>query len=231
MSPFARLLPAAAIVASTACATSRGELDLRIELPPNPASGPAVRVAEPKDLRKFEIDPPKPSIPSLKYDDDIDKPAIKARAIARKRNTFGAALGDILLPEGRSAAQLVAEVLTKAFREAGYRVVDAQSPDGATAPVVEADIEQMWAWMTPGFWTIRLDTQIRVRIRGPGIDNIVINTGSSRRAGSAGTRQWRTIYTDGLNDLGQKVRDLAETARATIGSAPSGPRDPPPPPR
>ena len=81
------------------CATTRGVMDVQEEVSANPETGIAVKFARVTDARRFEIDPRQADIPSLK-NDEIDDPAITSRAIARKRNSYGKALGDILLPGG-----------------------------------------------------------------------------------------------------------------------------------
>ncbi len=143
------------------CATSRGILDVRIKEPGNPASGPAIAIVHVTDNRVFEEAPRKPSIPSLKGK-EIDDKTITSRAIARKRNGYGKAIGDILLPEGRTVENVVREALVKSFREAGYRV----SRRGLgiqqnTAVPVEAEIEQFWSWVVPGFWSISMEFEKR----------------------------------------------------------------------
>ena len=151
-------------VLGSGCATNRGILDVRIDVPQDPESGKVVKIARVTDRRVFEEAPPNPSTPSLKGM-EIGDPAITVRAIARKRNGYGKAIGDILLPEGRTVEDLVREALVKSFREAGYRVVadDAKADKAAS---IEADIEQFWAWFTPGFWAVTLEFEAKVNIKG-----------------------------------------------------------------
>ncbi len=146
------------------CATNRGILDVRIDVPQDPAAGKAVRIEQVRDKRVFEVAPREASIPSLKGA-EINDQAITSRAIARKRNGYGKAIGDILLPEGRTVEDLVREALTKSFREAGYRVV-AGDAKADKAVSIEADIEQFWAWFTPGFWAVSLEFEAKVAIKG-----------------------------------------------------------------
>ena len=67
---------------ATGCATSRGVIDVTAPETANPETGVAVAVVEVKDRRAFQIDPPRPSIPSLKNDEIGDR-TITSRAIAR----------------------------------------------------------------------------------------------------------------------------------------------------
>lgn len=123
------------------CAITRGTLDVRAQQVANPARGPAVRFVRVTDRREFELRPPKPSIPSLK-DGEIANRAVTSRAIARKRNSYGKAMGDILLPEGRTVEQLTEESLSVAFRKGGYRVLRDGDAGFASATPLEVDIHQ-----------------------------------------------------------------------------------------
>jgi hypothetical protein len=108
----------------TGCATTRGSLDVRVPVLENPSSELAFRIPEVIDARRFEAKPPDPSIPSLKNSNEINDPKITSRAIARKRNSYGMAMGDILLPEGHTVSGVTSDAIVRAFRLAGYRVLD-----------------------------------------------------------------------------------------------------------
>ena len=140
----------ACLFLATGCATTRGVIDVPAKAGPNPASGPAVRIDRVTDRRFFEIDPRQANIPSLMNDAEIKDPKITSRAIARKRGGFGKALGDVLLPEGRTVMQVVEEALTWSLQEAGYRVVNKQYPEASTAIPLEADIDQFWGVVQAG---------------------------------------------------------------------------------
>jgi len=154
------------LVVLSGCATSRGVLDITQEETVNPESGEAIKFVRVTDNRQFQIDPPQADVPSLK-NDEVNNSAITSRAIARKRNTFGKALGDILLPEDETVAGLVEDSLTRGFRENGYRVVGQTDSDFEEAIPVEVDIEKFWGWFNPGFWEIKLNYEIEIRISAP----------------------------------------------------------------
>lgn len=192
------------------CATNRGILDVRVTEPQNPASGRAVVIARVTDSRVFELAPLEPSIPSLKGGEIGDK-AITSRAIARKRNGYGMAIGDILLPEGRTVEALVREALVKSFREAGYRVIDgtASANDKANATPIEADIEQFWSWVTPGFWALTMEFEAKVRIKGdvPSFKNGETVRGYVElHTQAAGTRAWENTINKGIDEFIDEVR-------------------------
>ncbi|MFT5486376.1 MAG: putative lipoprotein YajG [Paracoccaceae bacterium] len=205
-------LIAATALILTGCATSRGVLDLKVPDLPNPASAQTVKIMAVADKRVFEIKPKKPSIPSLQ-NDEINDPKITRRAVARKRNGFGAALGDILLPEGQTVEQLTRAALVNALRDSGYRVVAAGEPGYDTATPVSAEVQQFWAWMTPGFWEIKLRYNAQLQLNGDwplnGENRIV--TGDARYSGAiASSSEWREVINNGIIDL---IKNLKSTLK------------------
>jgi hypothetical protein len=129
---------------ATGCALDRSVIDISAgALPANPGGdAPAVRIVEVLDQRPFSVDPPKPDMPSLMNNEEMKSKAITSRAVARKRNTYGAALGDVLLPPGRTVEQLTTEALTTSLREAGYRVLSPGDAGYADAKPLKATIQQ-----------------------------------------------------------------------------------------
>jgi hypothetical protein len=190
------------------CATNRGMLDVRVNKTPNPESGRTVAIMRVTDGRVFEKAPSKASIPSLKGG-EIDNKAITSRAIARKRNAYGKALGDIVLPEGRTVENVVKEALEKSFREAGYRVVDDVKESKEQVVPIEADIEQFWSWFTPGFWAVSLEFEAKVKIKGdvPGFKNGETVRGYvEAHTQAAGTRAWLSTINKGIDSFVAEVK-------------------------
>lgn len=190
------------------CATNRGILDVRITQPQNPASSRAVTIVRVNDNRVFKASPRTASIPSLKGGKIEDK-AITSRAIARKRNTYGKALGDILLPEGRTVELVVREALVKSFREAGYRVIDDATGSTDKAVPIEADIEQFWSWCTPGFWAVSLEFEAKVKVKGdvPSFKNGETVRGYVElHSQAAGTKAWLNTINKGIDAFIEQVK-------------------------
>jgi hypothetical protein len=192
-----------------ACATSRSVVDIQPPVSRAAAGAGLARIGEVRDLRKFEIEPRDPAVPSLGDAAEISDPRITARALARKRNTFGKALGDVMLPEGSSVAALVRGAARKALQDAGYTVVDEKSPDYAKAPILAVDIEEFWAWITPGFSAITIEFNSLVALKG---DALIGANGASAKgvANYAGQAvfesDWTKTIADGLDDLTDKMR-------------------------
>ncbi|MDR1367288.1 MAG: flagellar biosynthesis protein [Candidatus Accumulibacter sp.] len=121
--------------------------------------GKEVLIVSVADRRVFEVAPESPSIPSLDPK-ELQSSAVKSRAVGRKRNTYGKALGDILLKEGRTVETLVAESIRQAFAEKGYKIIDRKEDASQKTLRVEAFVDKFWSWMNPGFWAITLSTEI-----------------------------------------------------------------------
>jgi hypothetical protein len=150
-----------------ACATSRSVIDIPTPSLTNAtqqqATGKLVYINPPRDKRVFEASPASPNIPSLDPSEDgSDK--IRARAIARKRNTFGKALGDILLPEGKTVESLTAASIRQAFLEKGYQVLDDKSKVSEGTFIVDAELTKFWSWTNPGFAAITLSAEISTQL-------------------------------------------------------------------
>ena len=168
MQKIKALLLVVAVVFLAGCATNRSVLDVSSSVPQDTqvvadADGKAVFINAVRDNRSFQEKPRSPNIPSLDPS-EASSDVIKSRAIGRKRNSYGKGLGDILLKEGTTVESLVISAIRRAFSENGYRVLDDSSQITADVYVVDADIEQFWTWMNPGFWAITLSSEISTNV-------------------------------------------------------------------
>ena len=199
------------------CAATRSTFD--VQSAPLAAQAPAtafVKITELRDLRQFEAAPRNPSTPSLQDPNEIKNPAITSRAIARKRGGYGNAMADILLPEGRTVQQLVREGVTRAVSQKGYAVVDERSPDYANALPLQVDIQQFWAWFTPGFWQISLEFEGILVLRS----EVLIGDKADRVRGyailkgmAATDDEWKEVLTMGMADLETQIKVLVKPPR------------------
>lgn len=149
----------------TGCATSRGIVSLATPTSDSVAesNGKEIYIRSVVDSRVFEEAPKSPSIPSLDPSEPHSE-SIKRRAIARKRNTYGKGLGDILLSEGQTVESVIYDLLRQAFAESGYTVINKNSNDSNNPQILEVEINKFWSWMNPGFWAITLSTEIETKI-------------------------------------------------------------------
>jgi len=146
------------------CATSRSELRLTsptaAQTSTQNANAPTAVIRTVKDDRTFEQAPPDPSTPSLGFEGALQATdETRLRAIGRKRNTYGKALGDVLLQDGQTVESVVRENLAASLRDAGYNVRNepAGEPPSLT---IDVRIRKFWAWIQPGFWAITVNADI-----------------------------------------------------------------------
>jgi len=202
-----RTLPLCSVLVAallTGCAAGRTVVPAGIGAGSNPAQGEAVRLEEVRDARTFSASPPSPEMPSLMNADEIQTPAITRRAVARKRGGFGNALGDVLLPEGQSVAQLVSEAVSRAFRVSGYRVLAPGDADYASAVPVQVRIDKFWSWFTPGFASVALEFQGEIFLKGalpPLREGRAVSASLEERMQAVFEDDWRAIVNKGLERL------------------------------
>ncbi|MCW5752938.1 MAG: flagellar biosynthesis protein [Alphaproteobacteria bacterium] len=191
------------------CATSRSVVDLGAAgaEPVNPAQGQEVVIATVEDARVFETAPRSPDIPSLSPSEAND-PGIRARAIARKRNTFGQALGDVLLPEGQTVSDATQRAIVAAFRRAGYRVLAPGDAGHERAVPVAARIERYWTWFTPGFWAVTVQNRAEVTLSGalPALQGgLTVTSEVSESMQAVFESDWQQVSAEGLAALSARL--------------------------
>jgi len=186
------------------CATSRWVVSLPTPTSDKPtvSNGIDVYIHSVVDKRTFEVAPRSPDIPSL----DPSEPqsdAIRSRAIARKRNTFGKALGDILLQEGQTVESLIHDALRQTLVANGYTVVETDTNLPQSSHTVDVHISKFWSWMNPGFWAITLSTEIATDITvkdGDSWGNQTISVKASDTFQTAAEDNWLSVLKIALND-------------------------------
>lgn len=194
----------AALLVLSGCVTSRSEVAVNF-VPPanaqaNASNGKKVLIST-VDERVFQVSPRNPATPSLKNDEVTDK-SITERAIARKRNGYGMALGDVLLPSGRTLAQLVNESVASAYQQAGYEVVTEPS---AADTKVKVHIVEFWSWFTPGFFMVDVSSKSLVRIEMPGAKTFDVVTLQNQSMQVVMEKDWKKITEQNLQEVSQQT--------------------------
>ncbi len=192
--------------ALSGCAVGRSEIDIMSPTAVTSMSTALVKIVDVKDQRKFEAAPGQPSTPSLEKPADINNPAITSRAYARKRNGYGKALGDIILPEGRTIAGLIRAATQKALEDKGYRVVDQNSPDYARAMPVSVEVNEFWTWISIGF-TASVQCRVAVGVNGSMFATAptVIQASGMNDSVFVIERTFAEVSKQGLDDLTAKM--------------------------
>lgn len=200
-----KILAVAALVLLAGCATNRAEVDVLRPgdtQTPAPSNGKKVYINAVDD-RVFQIKPSSSDIPSLKYD-EIDDKSITERAIARKRNNFNMAIGDVLLPEGRTVSELVGNAVATAYRQAGYEVVS--SPGARDVSEVKVNIIEFWSWYSAeGVLDKVLRNKSLLQIKAPGTPVQTVKTLVSENVKVATDTDWKTITESGLEAITQET--------------------------
>ena len=193
----------------SACATNRSVIAVAAPIGEQPKSNSFAKITEVRDLRQFSVNPNDPSLPSLRSAEEIQDAKITGRAVARKRNGFGMALGDVMIPETTSVAGLVRDSAKKALQDKGYVVVDESSPNYAHALPLAIDIEQFWSWMKPGFATLTFTFNSSVVLKGSGLlgaDNPAIKSQTIVNSAFGTESVWRESVQNGVNDLTEQMK-------------------------
>ncbi|MEM5346150.1 flagellar biosynthesis protein [Paraburkholderia azotifigens] len=199
---------AASILAG--CAVGRTTVDVSALQGMNPATGKYVRIDSAQDKRTFTVAPPSADMASLDPAEDSSD-ASKARAIGRKRNGYGKALGDVVLPEGKTVSGLVESALTTGFQQAGYVVVKQGDPNFDSAAPVTAQIVDFWAWFQPGFWSVTTNQKSEVKLSGDvgalhGAQTLKTRVSESKQVVTSS--DWQEIVEKGLAAIAQQTKDL-----------------------
>lgn len=161
------LLSEVLLLFAAGCATNRGIVSLQQPVPATPSQliGKEVFIRSVTDNREFQENPSTQDIPSLGFGgSSAASTDIKKRAIARKRNSYGKALGDILLEEGQTVETVISDALKRSFAGLGYTVLKNEQEVTTDTLVVDSSIQKFWAYMTPG-WAITISCDIATSLQ------------------------------------------------------------------
>jgi hypothetical protein len=171
----------------------------RIVMPPPPVpvvldvSSPAVVLRAVTDARVFEVEPRNPETPSI----GPEGGRAQARAVGRKRNGYGRAVGDVLV-RGQTVEQLIRPHIIAAFHQGGVRVIE-ESAATPEIPRVDARIDQFWAWLHPSLM-IHHNTQIRTTLSVEGAAPVSTMGRSDNEGPIPHDRIWVRQYVRALED-------------------------------
>jgi hypothetical protein len=154
----------ASVCLLSACVTGRRSFDVGLEsgteAPAPPATKGELVFANVTDARHFENKPGDPSTPSVNGDVDALSPEERSRFIGRQRNGFGHAMGDIVLPDGKTVQTKMIEIMSDGLRRRGYSVAAALPAQGT----VQVEIQDFWSWFTPGFFALSFEARIACKV-------------------------------------------------------------------
>ncbi len=194
------------VVALTGCVTGTRSLQ-NLNVPDyendKTASG-TVYIKAITDNRTFEQKPKSPSTPSVRGVLSETPKEKLSTLIGRQRNGYGAAMGDVALPEGVTVQDKMRELLTEGLESRGYTVVDDQNANHQ----VSVDIEKFWAWFTPGFASVGFESNVQCTIdfeSASGEKTVNVEGKGNNRGQVASNANWelsfKRAYLDFLKDL------------------------------
>ncbi len=160
------LLFATSALFFSGCAAKRGEVALQVptaKAEATPSNGKQIYINSVVDKRVFEVKPPEPNIPSLDPS-EAQTDAIKARAVARKRNGYGMAMGDIVLNADQTVNSVIKDSLIEAFTGNGYHVIETKDQITPQTYIADIQILKFWSWMNPGAFAITLSCEIETNV-------------------------------------------------------------------
>ncbi len=208
------LLPSILLLA--ACATNRSYISLVVPNPGTVVSGDKVAIIETvTDQREFQQDPDEPSTPSLKKGEkyELDAEGRKS-AIARKRNGYGMAIGDINLQPPQTVETITRQLITSGLQQRGYRVVDQGAAAPSDALRVKVGIKEFWAWLTPGFWAIDMEAKLKTMLQFSGTADREIEVAAygKKTAPTGREDNWKQAYDSAFQDYLQKQKAAFDQA-------------------
>jgi hypothetical protein len=150
---------AALFLLTAACGPSTLTIQAKYPTEPKvlePDNGIKVRIGEITDARTLASEAEKISIPAYWGEEETRKDASHTIGAKTDKGT----LANIHLADSQSIESILADLLSVAFRQAGYRVVDDDEAD----LTIDATIDQFWTWMTPGGMTIRIESSVQATL-------------------------------------------------------------------
>lgn len=194
-------------VSMVGCVTGRSVIDVPVPALTSTIGQKVVITAI--DERAFESKPRSADIPSLKGGEITDT-SITERAFARKRNSYGKAMGDVVLPSGRTVSQLVSSAVANAYTQSGYQVVDSQ---GSDVSQVTVRIKEFWTWFSPGFSYVTVNNKANLIIEGDGESPLTITTEVKDGMQFVTDSDWVKVTSQGLEEVTAAVGKKLDSSR------------------
>ena len=196
-------LAAAILCALLASGCVTGRRVVPLEVPEGGASSGErgeIFVGAVEDARTFENKPAAPSTPSITGNVDSLTPEQKQIFIARQRNGYGKAMGDVVLPDGQTVPERMRLLIKAGLASNGYKLTDdSAAPNSATARV-----DQFWGWFTPHFATLSFEANVSatITIKHRGKTYELHPKGFGRNQGQvASNANWQVAYSRAFDDF------------------------------
>ncbi len=221
-----RLLAVSALVSALAllagCANTGVIPTPQAGLTENPAVGVAVRIAEIIDEREFGETAGTRLVPTLTG--DRSDPVRRSRAIGRMTLPSGLPGANVFLEPDRTVEMIVGDAISRALREAGFRVLRDGDNGFERAVPIQIAIEQLWLMKSPPNASPYVRGEIRARLTGPlpglEVGKVVESYGRIVRGGY--TRgMWRQALTQALDGLTEAALEDFDRVRLAVEATPA----------
>lgn len=194
------VLPAVAVLLLSGCATNVSTLEPDLAAYPAKSDSAAVKSAYIKNVtdgRIFSENAPQADMPTWSNDGTHEE----ARAVGRKRNSYGKAMGGIVFPEHMPVTSVVKTTLTQALIENGYRVVETDSEVTPDTKILEVRVNKFWSWMNPGFWQIKLSCDIEANVSPKDAEQVTV-VGEYHEGFQTGTESnWLSVINRAIHNF------------------------------
>jgi len=212
----------AAAVATLVVLACGGHAPVEVRVPqianPTRPGTPALRIGKVEDRRRFVRRTGDGYEHSLQAGDPSDF-AYTERVVGRSQAAGGPYLGEVLLTEGRSVAQLVAEAVALGFREADYAVLVPGDDGYDQAAPVDLHIRRFWVRMDThrpaAVWDLKSEVYVRAPV-APFQEGGWVCGNAFVSAGGPGPGIWTTIVEKGLLALAGRLK--ATLAARSLGA-------------
>ncbi len=194
------------------CVTGRRTIDLGVPtLQIAEGQNGTVSIKTIEDNRTFENKPSSPSIPSIDGDVNSMSSAAKSKMIGRQRNGYGKAAGDISLPEGETVESKSLAMISEVFKARGYSISEDENSDFQ----LDVNINEFWAWFSPGMFSVSFEAKIECEISIVGSsknETIKVEGYGINKGQVASDENWQLAYKRAFDDFYLKL-DEALTAK------------------
>ena len=119
----------------------------------------------------------------------------------------------------QTVSSLVGDAVKAGLRDSGYRVLEPNDPDYASAPKVNVRIVEFWTWVTPGFAQIKLDNVTKLVLEGNLsrlATPVAISVRETKGYGAIFESDWGPFIASFLVKIRQQVATV--TAQRTAGA-------------
>ena len=213
----------ACVVLATACVSVARNRPLEIVIrPAPPAVGPLVTLSRITDERRFE------TRSAVMVGEAVSRPRVPRGESPDDESVTSQwiTMGDPL-PEGRPVQDIVREILTRAFTEAGFHVVQQGDSQYDAATPIQTAIERFWCWPGGSGAVGSLDFEARLRLRAelPTLrDGKEVKARWRRgtaRASSPDAKE--VVIREGIDKLIENLRVVLEESRVAMGEGSATP--------